>query len=147
MAVSDQLTTLAEQVTRLAARAKETEDRTATVEATAKEDLEAERATARASAEKQAKKLRESTDAHKDELSAWWSDQQRSWNELVAKIRGDIETKRAEHDKDRAERRAAHAANDAVFAIEFAYGAVIEAEYAVLDAALARTEADDLATA
>ena len=48
---------------------------------------------------------------------------------------------------DRAKRRAEHRADDAVFAIEFAYAAIEEAEYAVLDAELARMEADELSAA
>jgi hypothetical protein len=132
---------------KLAARAKETGDRTSAATQKAKADLEADVASARAAADAQAKKLRESTDAHKDDLSGWWSDQQQSWNALVAKIRGDLENKRAEHDKNRAERRAEHAANDAEVAIDFAYSAIVEAEYAVLDADLARIEADELAAA
>ena len=36
---------------------------------------------------------------------------------------------------------------DAAFAIDFAYAALDEAEYAVLDAELAHMEADDLADA
>jgi hypothetical protein len=41
--------------------------------------------------------------------------------------------------------RADIAEDDAVFAIDYAYAAIEEAEYAVLDASLARVEADELA--
>ena len=44
----------------------------------------------------------------------------------------------------KAQHRADRAEEEARFAIDFAYSAVVEAEYAVLDAALARMEADDL---
>ena len=44
-----------------------------------------------------------------------------------------------------AERRAKRAEDDALDAIDFAGAAVDEAEYATLDAALARKEADELA--
>jgi hypothetical protein len=46
-----------------------------------------------------------------------------------------------------ARRNADQAESDAAFAVAFAYGAVEEAEYAVLDAILARMDADDLAGA
>ena len=44
----------------------------------------------------------------------------------------------------KAERRADRAEDEAEYSIAFAYSAVVEAEYAVLDAALARVEAADL---
>ena len=65
----------------------------------------------------------------------------------VAKIREDIDTKRAEHDADRAEKIAEKREDDAAFAVQFAYAAIEEAEYAVLDAALARAEADEASAA
>ena len=55
--------------------------------------------------------------------------------------------KRAEHDVDRAEKIAEKREDDAAFAVEFAYAAIEEAEYAILDAALARTEADEASAA
>ena len=48
---------------------------------------------------------------------------------------------------DRARRIADNREDDAAFAVEFAYAAIEEAEYAVLDAALARMEADELSAA
>jgi hypothetical protein len=48
---------------------------------------------------------------------------------------------------DRPQRRAENAEDDAAFAIDFAYAALEEAEYAALDASLARMEANELAAA
>ena len=138
---------LSDQLTELAARAKEAEDRAAAARDKSKAGLEADVETARTSAQERAKKLRESADANKNKLSVWWYDLQRTWNEHVAKIRDDIDSKRAEHDADRAERRAEHREDDAEFAVDFAYSAIEEAEYAVLDAELARKEADELSAA
>ena len=138
---------LSDQLTELTARAKEAEDRAGAVQGKAKADVQADVEQARASAQERAKKLRESAEANKNKLSVWWYDLQRTWNEHVAKIRDDIEGKRAEHDVDRAERRAEHRADDAAFAVDFAYSAIEEAEYAVLDAELARKEADELSAA
>ena len=138
---------LSDQLAELAARAKEAEDRATAARDKSKADLEADVETARASAQDRAKKLRESADANKNKLSVWWYDLQRTWNEHIAKIRDDIEGKRAEHDVDRAQRRAEHRADDAAFAVDFAYSAIEEAEYAVLDAELARMEADELSAA
>jgi len=138
---------LSDQLTELAARTKNAEEHAAAAQGKAKADLQADVETARASAQDRAKKLRESAEASKNRLSVWWYDLQRTWNEHVAKIREDIDAKRTAHDVDRARRRAEGRADDAAFAIEFAYAAIEEAEYAVLDAELARMEADELSAA
>jgi hypothetical protein len=116
MAASDELT-------KLAARAKEAEDRAAAAQGKAKADLEQDVATARASAQAQADKLRQTAEANKGKLSVWWHDVQRSWNEHVAKIRQDVDSKRAEHDVERAQRYAENAEDDATFAVDYAYAA------------------------
>jgi hypothetical protein len=77
---------LSDQLTGLAARAKEAEERAAEAQGKAKSDLQADVETARASAQAQAQKLRESADANKNKLSVWWNDLQRSWNEHVARF-------------------------------------------------------------
>ena len=140
MAVSDQLT-------ELTARAKSAEERAAAARGKAKADVQADVKKARASAQDRAKKLRESAEANKNKLSVWWYDLQRTWNEHVAKVRDDVDEKRAEHNVDHAQRRAERRADDALFAIDFAYAAIEEAEYAVLDAELARMEADEVSAA
>ena len=140
MAASDDLT-------RLAARAKQAEDRAAAARSKAEAELQADVDEAQASAQAQAAKLRETADAHRSKLSAWWHDMQRTWEEHVGKIRDDIESRRAEHDGERAKRHADRADDDAAFAVAFAYAAIEEAEYTVLDAQLARMKADQLTTA
>jgi hypothetical protein len=137
MALSDDLTTLA-------ARVKEAEDHAASARDKTTAEVAQDMAAVRASAEARANNLRQDAEERKSKLSVWWHDLERTWNEHLAKIRDDIEAKRAEHDKDRAERRAERAESDAQFAISFASAAVDEAEYAVLDATLARMEADEL---
>src|SRR6478672_9872223 len=97
---------LSTQLTELAARAKEAADRAGAAQGKAKADVQADAEKARASAQDRAKKLRESAEANKNKLSVWWYDLQRTWSEHVAKIREDIDAKRAEHDVDRAQRRA-----------------------------------------
>jgi hypothetical protein len=135
---------LADDLTKLTARVKEAEDHAAAARAKTKAEVEQDMATVRESAEARADNLRRDAEERKSKLSVWWHDLQRTWDEHLAKIRNDIEGKRAEHDSDRAQRRAETAEGDAEFAISFAYAAVEEAEYAVLDATLARMEADEL---
>jgi hypothetical protein len=95
MAASDQLS-------RLAARAKEAEDHVAAAKGKAKADIEQDASLARATAEDQADQLRETADSSRDRVSAWWNDVQRSWNQHIAAVRENIDRKRAEHDQDRA---------------------------------------------
>ena len=140
MAVSDQLT-------KLAARAKEAEDRAAAAQGKASADLEKDVEAARTSAQAQADKLRATAEEKKGKLSVWWYDVQRSWDEHIERIRTDIDSRRAEHDLERAQTNADNAEYDAAFAVDYAYGAIEEAEYAALDATLARMHADELATA
>jgi hypothetical protein len=135
---------LSDQLSRLAVRAKEAETRAGSARTKAKTDLERDVASARASSQAEAERLRATADAQKDEISSWWNDAQGTWNENIASIRDHIDEKRAEHDLASAERRADSSEQDALFAIDFAYSATEEAEYAVLDAILARMEADEL---
>ena len=138
---------LSEQLTRLATRAKKTEDRYNAAKAKAKVNLEQEVKEARESAQAQADVLDTAIDQGKDTVSSWWANVQRSWSEQMAAMHKDIDDKRTAHDVKTALRHADSADEDAAFAIELAYGAVVEAEYAVLDAALARVQADELAAA
>jgi hypothetical protein len=138
MAISDQLT-------KLAARAKALEDHAATAKDKARADLEHDVDMARDSAQQTADTLRDTAASGKGEVPSWWDGVQRSWDEHIAAVRDNVEEKKATHDRKSAERAADRAEDDAVFAIDYAYAAVDEAEYAVLDAILARMNADDLA--
>jgi hypothetical protein len=138
---------LSDQLTRLASRAKEAEDRGAAAQHKAKGDLEREVDDARAAAQTQAQSLSETAEADEAKVSDWWNDVQRTWNQHIGAVRQNIDSKKAEIDVDKAESRADDAEADAFFAIDYAYSAIDEAEYAVLDATLARMEADELETA
>ena len=145
MAVSDQLTKLADELRKLSARAQEAETHAGSARDKAKADLEQDVDSARASTQARADELRATAEERKGSISAWWTDVQKSWDQHVADARGQMETKKEQHDARVAQRRAETAEADAEFAIDFAYSAVVEAEYAVLDAALGRKEADELA--
>jgi hypothetical protein len=136
---------LSDQLTKLAARAKEAEDHAAAAQDKAKADLEQDVELARSSAQAQADALRESAAANKGEISEWWNDLEEKWNKAVGNNREKIDSRKDEIDLDRAEKNAEHVEDDASFAIDYAYAAIEEAEYAVLDAALTRKEADELA--
>jgi hypothetical protein len=137
MAASDQLV-------KLSARAKEAQDHVAAAQDKAKSDLEQQISDGRAVGQGQADRLRETAEAGRGNISDWWTDVQKSWDDHFEKIRKSIDERKAEHDADAAQRRAENAEDDALFAIDFAYSAIEEAEYAVLDAGLARLEADEV---
>jgi len=140
MALSDQLSDLAR-------RAKQVEDRVAAANAKTKADLEADVKDARESAQEQADGLRSKAQKGKGKLSAQWDGLQQSWHDHVAAVRKGAEDRRAAHDLKAAQRAAENADEDAAFAIDYAYAAIEEAQYAVLDADLAHREADELADA
>ena len=100
MALSNELATIA-------ARAKEAETRAAAVAEKGRADLIQEVALARASALAQAERLRGAAEATESKVAVWWTDVQQSWNEHAAKARESIDTKRGEHDVQKAKRRAA----------------------------------------
>ena len=97
MAFSDQLT-------KLAARAKEAEDRAAAAQNKARADLEQDVKTARDSAKAGADQLSKTVEDQKGKLSAWWSRLQRSWDEHIAEVRQNIDERRASHDLAAAQR-------------------------------------------
>ena len=136
MAASDDLTKLAD-------RAKEAEERVAAAREKGKADLEADLDYARGAGEEEAEALRETAEQGKGRISDRWEGVQEAWNQAIAKVHEDVEGRKTEHDLHKAQRRADSAEDDARFAIDFAYSAIGEAEYAVLDASLARMEADE----
>ena len=137
MALWDELATIA-------ARAKEAETRAAAVADKGRAELEQEVSSARASAQAQAERLRGAAQATEAKVAIWWTGVQRSWNEHAAKAREGIDIKRAEHEVEKAKRRAGDAEGFAAFSIHVANWAVAEAEYAVLYAALARMDAEQV---
>ena len=141
----EQTMALSDQLSKLAAKAKEAEDRAAAAQGKAKDELEKDVKTARDSAQSHADQMRKNAETDKGEVSDWWTDLQRKWSDHVDTVRKHVDEKKAEHDVKSAQRNAYSAEEDAAYAIDYAYGAVEEAEYAVLDAILARKDADELA--
>jgi DNA anti-recombination protein RmuC len=134
-----------EQLYKLADRAKQSEEKVAQAKEKTQADLRSQVQAARQSSQEHAAKLKSDVTDTKTKTSAWWSDVQKGWSDHVDKIRENVDDTMAEHDVDRAERRAEDAEGDAEAAVDFAYAALEEAEYAVLDAALARGDAEELA--
>ena len=139
---------VSENLRKLSERAKTAEDHAAAAKTQARADLEQTVNNVRASAEAEGKKVGQAqAQQASTEMSATWNDVQRSWNAHLDKVKSDIHQRKAEIDASDAESRAEWAESDAVLAIDYAYAAIEEAEYATLDAILARREAEDLAVA
>jgi hypothetical protein len=136
---------LSDQLSKLASRTKEVENRAAAAREKAHDDLQKDVAAARKASKANAEALRESVDTSAAEVSAWWTDVGRTWDDHLAKMRKDLDKKKAAHDVKTAKRDADDANAYASYLIDYCYAAVEEAEYAVLDATLAQMEYDDLA--
>jgi hypothetical protein len=138
---------LSDQLDDLAAKAKQVQDRVAAARQKTRAELEADVNNARESAQAQADALHEKAEARKGKISAWWDKVERSWHEHVAAVRKGAEQRKAARDAKAAQRAAEQADEDASYAIAYAYAAIEEAQYAVLDADLAHRHADELAQA
>jgi hypothetical protein len=137
--------TLSDQVSDLATRAKQVEDRIASAKEKTRDELEGEVNSARESAQAQADALHRKAEANEGKISAWWDKLQRSWHEHLAAVRKGAEERKAAHDVKAAQRAAEQADDDASYAVDYAHAAIEEAQYAVLDAELAHRHADELA--
>ena len=137
---------LSDQLSALAARAKEAEDHAATAKQKAKDDLRHDVEAAHASAVAQGAKLRKKAEDTRDAAAAGWDKVQRSWNENLAAVRTDLDSRKEVHDLKSAQRAADRAEDNAVWAIGYALAAVDQADYAAQNAILARMDADALAS-
>ena len=138
MALSDALSTMS-------ARAKEAEDEFHAAQSAQRAQLEELVTRARTSAEQSRDALRDRADEAETEVSSWWRDLQEHWERQVQTIRINVAEKREEHDDKLAAMRADAAEADAEFAVAIARAAIEEAEYAALEAVLARGKANEVA--
>ena len=75
----------------------------------------------------------------------WWNDTKTSMRRPVDEVRARVENRKSEHELHKALRAAEAAEADAAAAIEVADYFLDVAEYAIIDAALARMAVDELA--
>lgn len=125
-------------------RIKQVEENIKSADAKRRADLRAQVEKAHARAVKRAEELSDKTDEIRDEVSARWQTAKANWNAHVHHLQDAVATKEADLELNAVVRNAELAENYAASAVEFALAAIDEAEYAVLDATLARAEADDL---
>ena len=82
-----------------------------------------------------------------DSAEHQWHEVQSDWDEHVKRIRERMDARKDELDAKVAGHDAEWAEADAIDAVDFASAAIEEAQYAVLDAVLARRKADVMAAA
>jgi hypothetical protein len=137
--------TLSQSLSELAAKAKAAEDAVAAARQEGREELEARLADLRSSAEQRQAQLEQAATEAKDSATARWDDMRVAVRTHRERIKSDLEARKQTSDAKRTQRRADWAEQDAAAAIAFAMFAVEQAEYAVLDAVVARDEADGVA--
>lgn len=139
------MATFDDLIDKLADRAKQAADRVHASTSDTKEKLESQVSKARASANKTTQELEAKATDSQDDASRRWSEIRREWHDHIAKVQTRIDAEKDKADVSRAQHRAEFAERDATEAIDFAYMAIEWAEWAVVDAELARMNADELA--
>ena len=143
MSLSEQLDKASAQLKRLSDRASEAEANANAKNAKDKAALKQRVDAAEADAKKASDDLKASANEAEDEAAQWWGQVQDNWKSHIAKVRNKADQTKANMKADQAEIRAELAEDDAAAAVDFAYAAIEEAEYQVLNAAMARVDAED----
>ena len=128
----------------LASRVKRVEDSAAAVEAKNRAKLQARRGELEAAIDESHVELTAAATRAKESASGTWSKVKHSIEGHVDEMRGDFVKWRAEVKEGRAEAAADDAEYDAVIAVNLAAYCLDAAEWAVVQAELARGEADQL---
>jgi hypothetical protein len=132
---------LSKQLQDLSDRAKKTEDVVAAARSKDRQRLAQQKADLRASI---AAASAEASNA-RDKLSTWWADTRASVDDRFAARRAKGEERHLGHDLKKAQHQADEAEADAADAVACALYLLDEAEQAVIDAVSARAVADELA--
>ena len=142
-----------ELLTELSQKAKAAEDDAADVKSRNRAKLEARRNEIEASLDEDAAELDAESAEDEAELDAEAAEAAESWRQIQsnlragfkekkAAIKAEIDAQKAARDAKRAAKRANRSEAEADIAVQIALGAIEQAEYAVLDAVLARADAD-----
>jgi hypothetical protein len=92
-------------------------------------------------------KARERAAFAEGKTQQWWNDTRSSVDARFATMRAEADERRTEKDIKKAEHHAEQAEQDAADAIDWAIYVLDQAEYAVIDAVIARADAEDLVDA
>jgi hypothetical protein len=133
---------LSEQMSDLSAHAKEAEDSAAAARAKGRDAVQARVDKLEADASARGARMDAAATSTKDAAVGQWNKMHTQVKSGVDGIKADIDVKKREADKGRAERKASRAEDNAASAIDFALDAIDYAESAVLDAIVARSDAE-----
>jgi hypothetical protein len=136
---------LSEQLMDLADHTKKIEDTANATREKNRATLEQHRTQLKAEVDTGSKAIVDVANQADASVTAWWDSAVASMDARFASIDAKQAERKAERDAKRAKRRADEAEQDAADLIAFATYAVEASEYAAIDAALARAEAEDLA--
>jgi hypothetical protein len=135
---------LSQQLEDLSARAKKAEDDAAAARKEARTSIQARVDKLQADTAARTTRVDAAAASAKDAAVGRWTTLQQQVKTENDRIRADLAVTKAEHDATRAEQKAERAEDNAAAAIAFAYDAIDYAESAVLDAVIARSDADSL---
>ena len=135
---------LSDQLMDLAERTKKVEDTASAAREKNRAALQRTRDELKSDVDEGAKILVDMSHQADDSVSAWWDSVRSNVDSRFASMDAKLAARQAERDANRAARRADEAEEDAAGLIAFAAYAVEASEYAAIDAALARAEADEL---
>jgi hypothetical protein len=134
-----------ELIDKLADRAQKAAEHVHASTSDTKEKLELQVSKARAAADKTTQEHEAKAADSQDEATRHWGEIRQQWRHHTAEIQARVDAEKDKLDVTRAKDRAAYAEGDALEAIDFAYTAIEWAEWAIVDAQLARLKADELA--
>ncbi|WP_322754121.1 hypothetical protein [Frankia sp. Cas3] len=137
--------TLSEQLSEFSDRARKVDDVVGAAREKNRARLEAERAALTTSVTAAKTKATGKVEEAKAGMQTQWDTVRSSVEQRFAESRADADKRQNERDVRKAQHRAEVAEQDAVDAIDLALSVLDGAEYAIVDAAIARTDADDLA--
>ncbi len=129
---------ISDQLADLSVRAKDAEDSFATTKAAGIEKIQKREDEIQAARNRRAEESRQQYLKAQASMASVWSDLSNKVKSDVENVRAKIDVKKQENDLDRAIKRADQAEENAMMAIDFAYGAIDYAETAAFDAVLAR---------
>jgi hypothetical protein len=136
---------LSKQLSELSAQAKKLEDFLASAQTKNRAALDSHREQLKARISDSKARAEAKGAAAEDKAQSWWAETRSSIDNRFATLRAERDEHHAERDLKKAEWQADAAEQDAADAVEFAIEVLDQAEYAVVDALLARADADDLA--
>ena len=132
---------LSDQLSELASRTAKLEDAVTAAQDRDRQRLEVQKAELATSMSNARAKVKATATSAEDDVSTWWSSTRDSADEWFDGVRTKRAERRAAHDLEQADRVADDAEADAVDAVDFALYAIDVAEDALIDAALAREDA------